>query len=92
LTAYFGNFFIRKLIQIFFILSTHFGPFEGVLRKDEEETQGQDYGWDLMDSEKTRTVGFVDPGKNPDKVSQWLAYVNCPLEEGKLFTFIFGTI
>jgi hypothetical protein len=82
----FRNFFPPKIDSKIFILSTHFGPFEGELRKDDEESQGPDYEWEVLNPEKTRHIGYVDPGKNPDKVSRWLAYVNCPLEESKFFT------
>jgi hypothetical protein len=62
---------------------TVFGPFEGTFVKDEEKTTGKGFFWEIQDPQKTQVVGFIDPGPKPDPVTQWLAYVNCPLAEGE---------
>ncbi len=66
-----------------FHFRTVFGPFEGLLLEDEEETTGKGFFWEIQNPEKTQVVGFVDPGPNPDIVTQWLAYVNCPMDESE---------
>jgi hypothetical protein len=40
------------------------------------------YFFEMTKPGRKQRIGFLDPGPNPDPVTQWMAYVNCPLCEG----------
>ena len=43
---------------------------------DYKQREESGYAWELMDPEKKRVVGFVDPGKDPNPQESWLPLVN----------------
>ncbi len=63
-------------------VGTLFGPYTGEMIKPAEYKKRQEagnesgYAWELMDSEKKRVIGYVDPGSDPDPAVDWLAMVN----------------
>ena len=34
--------------------------------------------WEIRDKFNTKTVGYIDPGMNPDPQLHWMAKINCP--------------
>ena len=51
-----------------------FGPYPGKFIKKVDKKSESGYGWELRIGRKV--LGVVDPGTMPDKVREWLAYVN----------------
>ena len=59
-------------------VGTLFGPYKGemVSPADYERKSKSGYAWQLRDPQKTRVVGYVDPGFDPDPAVDWLSIVN----------------
>ena len=59
-------------------VGTFFGPYKGkvIPKKDYEAKDESGYAWELMDPEKKRIIGYVDPGSDPDPKLDWLPMVN----------------
>merc|ERR1719376_124979 len=55
-----------------------FGPYKGkfvpVHGYDKSKESG--YAWELMDSDKTHVIGYVDPGPDPEPNENWLSMIN----------------
>ena len=57
-------------------VDTVFGPYTGEKSK-EKKLKESGYAWSILDSEtKTNVVSYVDPGHDPDRKENWLAFVN----------------
>jgi hypothetical protein len=39
--------------------------------------------WEVRDKENKHTVGFMDPGVNPEPQLHWMSKINCPSQEGQ---------
>jgi hypothetical protein len=75
-----------------------FGPYTGkfipykVYKKAENANKESGYAWELRDECSGKTVGYIDPGVNPDPQNHWMAKVNCPnkTEDQNLIGFQLG--
>ena len=67
-----------------------FGPYSGNLippsRYEELKNANQESGnaWEVRDKKNKKTVGFMDPGVNPDPHLHWMSKINCPSRAGDL--------
>ncbi len=59
-------------------VGTLFGPYGGKIIKPADYDKGTEsgYAWELMDPDKKRVIGYVDPGSDPDPQVDWLPIVN----------------
>jgi hypothetical protein len=61
-----------------------FGPYTGefitVTEYDEIKKAKMESGnaWEIRDKYNNKTVGYIDPGMNPDPQLHWMAKINCP--------------
>jgi predicted RNA-binding Zn-ribbon protein involved in translation (DUF1610 family) len=61
-----------------------FGPYTGkfipAAEYDEIKKAKMESGnaWEIRDHYNNKTVGFIDPGMNPDPQLHWMAKINCP--------------
>jgi len=62
---------------------TVFGPYTGAFipielyEKMAKETRESGNAWEILDKTGKRTLGYRDPGVNPDPEKHWMAKVNC---------------
>jgi DNA-directed RNA polymerase subunit RPC12/RpoP len=65
-----------------------FGPYGGNFIPtsiyEEIKKAGQESGnaWEVRDKQNKRTVGFMDPGVNPDPHRYWMSKINCASKVG----------
>ena len=50
---------------------------QDVLEKAERMGTDSGYTWEIMDEKTGKLVGGVDPGSNPSRLNNPLAFVNC---------------
>ena len=61
-----------------------FGPYAGKFipaieyQMLKESNLESGYAWEIRDQFSNKTVGFIDPGVNPDPQLNWMAKINCP--------------
>jgi predicted RNA-binding Zn-ribbon protein involved in translation (DUF1610 family) len=61
-----------------------FGPYTGefipVAEYEEIKKAKKESGnaWEIRDQYNNKTVGYIDPGMNPDPQLHWMAKINCP--------------
>ena len=61
-----------------------FGPYSGefittsVYKEMEKSYMESGNAWELRDKNNKHTVGYIDPGKNPDPRQHWMSKINCP--------------
>lgn len=70
-------------------VGTMFGPYRGSLISVDEYNKKSEsgYAWELMDKEKKRVLGYVDPGLDVDPQTDWLAMVNSANYQCELTSF-----
>ena len=57
-----------------------FGPYSGQFYNIEEykelkKTRGESgYAWEILDPDKIKVIGFIDPGPDPDPKAQWMSH------------------
>jgi hypothetical protein len=61
-----------------------FGPYAGrfipnaIYKKMELDNMESGNAWEIRDKYNMETVGYIDPGVNPDPKLHWMAKINCP--------------
>ena len=61
-----------------------FGPYSGrfissaAYKEMEQANNESGNAWEIHDKFNMKTVGYIDPGVNPDPELHWMAKINCP--------------
>jgi uncharacterized C2H2 Zn-finger protein len=66
-----------------------FGPYSGnfiptsTYKEIEKAKMESGNAWEVRDKDNKLTVGYVDPGVNPDPQEHWMSKINCPSQAGE---------
>jgi DNA-directed RNA polymerase subunit RPC12/RpoP len=66
-----------------------FGPYSGnfitasAYKEIEKAKLESGNAWEVRDKENKLTVGYMDPGVNPDPRLHWMSKINCPSQAGE---------
>jgi DNA-directed RNA polymerase subunit RPC12/RpoP len=66
-----------------------FGPYSGnfiptsTYKEIEKAKLESGNAWEVRDKENKHTVGYMDPGVNPDPQLHWMSKINCPSQFGE---------
>jgi hypothetical protein len=66
-----------------------FGPYSGnfiptsAYKEIEKAKMESGNAWEVRDKDNKITVGYMDPGVNPDPLYHWMSKINCPSQAGE---------